>query len=159
MTMLYVSDGSGFREAGAEAILIRAHKLNFAALSKRFASSVGRSQDRGVLDLHLGSKDYEVPGLLHLNTGHRLIAVEDLFRGTLDGASVHTREVLKSVLAHGSANVILYHNHPSGHAHPSEADISVTDRLRAALKLIDMKVLDHLVVGEDVYSFSNAGRL
>ena len=159
MTLLYVHDGSEFQEATADAILIHAHKL----ISQRYRSGSPVLSDAAktaeFLTLHLGPKDYEVFGLLHLNTRHRLIAVEDLFRGTLDGVSVHTREVLKSVLAHGSANVILCHNHPSGNSEPSEADREVTDRLERALKLVVVKVLDHLIVGEQVYSFSNAGRL
>jgi len=70
-----------------------------------------------------------------------------LFRGTVDGASVHPREVVKRALAHNAAAVILAHNHPSGVAEPSEADRSITRRLHDALKLVDVRVLDHLIVG------------
>jgi DNA repair protein RadC len=109
----------------------------------------------------MGSKlcNHEVFGLLHLDNRNRLIAVADLFRGTIDGASVHPREVVQSVLQHGSAGVILFHNHPSGVGEPSPADHGVTRRLRTALQLIDVKVLDHLIVGDPVYSFQEAGLL
>jgi DNA repair protein RadC len=88
-----------------------------------------------------------------------VIAVEDLLRGTLDGAHAYTREVVRSVLQHGSAAVILFHNHSSGVSEPSPADHGITRRIRAALQLIDVRVLDHLIVADPVYSFSEAGLL
>lgn len=91
------------------------------------------------LKLHLGLKDYEVFGLMHLNRGYRLIAMEDLFRGTLDGGAVYAREVVRSVIHYGTAQVVLYHNHPSGDARPSEPDIAVAHKVVAALKLIDVR--------------------
>ena len=159
MTTLYVREGAEFREAEPADILTRAHAL----ISQRYRSgSPVLSEPRRTeefLRLHLGGRDYEVFGLLHLNMRHRLIAAEDLFRGTLDGASVHAREVVHSVLSHGSAAVILYHNHPSGVSEPSQDDQTLTSRLKAVLSLIDVKVLDHLIVGETVFSFSAAGIL
>jgi len=159
MTMLYVREGTEFHEAKADDILDRAHAL--IAQRYRTGSPVPSDPARTAeyLRLHLGAKDYEVFGILHLTNQNRLIAVDDLFRGTLDGASVHPREVLKAVIAHGSARVVLFHNHPSGNSDPSEADIRVTHKLTEALKLIDVTVLDHLIVGERVYSFASSGRL
>jgi DNA repair protein RadC len=107
----------------------------------------------------LGGKDYEVFGLVHLTARHRLIAVEDLFRGTIDGARVYPREVVKSALARGSASVIIFHNHPSGGSEPSQADEEVTRRLRQALALVDVRLLDHLIVAEKIYSFAEHGIL
>jgi DNA repair protein RadC len=78
-----------------------------------------------------------------------VIVFEELFRGTIDGASVHPREVVRRALAHNAAAVILSHNHPSGVAEPSRADIQLTRRLSEALALIDVRVLDHIVVGDD----------
>jgi DNA repair protein RadC len=159
MTTLYVRENSAFREADEHDILIRAHAL----IAKRYQSGspvlTEPRRTEEFLRLHLGGRDYEVFGLLHLNTQHRLIAAEDLFRGTLDGATVYPREVIKSVLSRGSAAVILYHNHPSGVAEPSLADQTLTRRLKIVLSLIDVEVLDHLIVAENVFSFSAAGIL
>jgi DNA repair protein RadC len=98
-------------------------------------------------------------GVLHLDTRHRLIAAEDLFRGTLSSSSVHPREVVKAALNHNAAALLLYHNHPSGISEPSAADELITRRLREALALIDVPVLDHLIVAESIYSFAEHGLL
>jgi len=83
-----------------------------------------------------------------------------LFRGTIDGASVHPREVVRTVLEANAAAVILYHNHPSGICEPSRADELITRRLREALQLIDVRILDHLIVGDTTeYSFAETGLL
>jgi DNA repair protein RadC len=87
-------------------------------------------------------------GCLFLDNRHRVIAFEELFRGSIDGASVHPREVVRRCLAHNAAAVILAHNHPSGVAEPSAADRAITLRLREALELIDVRLLDHFVIGD-----------
>lgn len=94
----------------------------------------------------LAPLEHELFMCLHLDNRHRLIHPDVLFRGTVDGASVYPREVVKSALAYNAAAVILAHNHPSGVAEPSIADEQITRRLRAALGLVDIRVLDHLVV-------------
>jgi DNA repair protein RadC len=95
---------------------------------------------------------------LHLDNRHRLIAFDELFRGTIDGASVHPREVVKQALARNAAAVILAHNHPSGVAEPSQADELVTRRLREALQLVDIRVLDHMIVADNgCLSFAERG--
>ncbi len=91
---------------------------------------------------------HEVFAVLFLDNRHRAIAFEELFRGTLDGAEVHPREVLKRALAHNAAAVMLGHNHPSGSNEPSAADRAVTLRLRDALGLADIRLLDHFVIGD-----------
>lgn len=91
---------------------------------------------------------FEVFAVLFLDNRHRVLAFEELFRGTIDGASVHPREVVRRALHHNAAAVILSHNHPSGVAEPSQADCRITERLRDALGLIDVRVLDHLIVGD-----------
>ena len=91
---------------------------------------------------------YEVFACLFLDSRHRVIAFEELFRGSLASASVHPREVVRRCLAHNAAAVILAHNHPSGVAEPSQDDRTITLRLRDALTLIDVRVLDHIVVGD-----------
>ena len=89
---------------------------------------------------------------------HRLIEFVELFRGTIDGASVHPREVVKEALRHNAAAVIFAHPHPSGVAEPSRADALITRRLKDALQLVDIRVLDHLIVaGGDIVSFSERG--
>ena len=92
---------------------------------------------------------HEVFACLFLDNRHRVIVFEELFRGTIDGASVHPREVVRRALQHNAAAVILSHNHPSGVAEPSRSDIQLTRRLTEALALIDVRVLDHIVVGDN----------
>jgi len=102
----------------------------------------------------------EVFACLLLDNQHRVIAFEQLFLGTIDGASVYPREVVKCALAANAAAVIFAHNHPSGVAEPSQADRRITDRLVRALALVDIRVLDHFVVGDtDVVSFAERGLL
>lgn len=115
---------------------------------------------RQFLTAHLRHKPHEVFALLYLDNQHRLIEYQELFRGTIDGASVHPREVVKGVLERNAAAVILAHNHPSGHAEPSGSDQHITQLLKDALQLIDVRVLDHLIVGEgEVTSFAERGLL
>jgi len=107
--------------------------------------------------LQLATYEHEVFACLFLDNRHRMIAFDKLFTGTIDGASVYPREVVKACLNHNAAAVIFAHNHPSGHAEPSLADKTITKRLKDALALIDVRVLDHLVVGEEVISFAERG--
>ena len=93
--------------------------------------------------------EHEVFALLMLDSKHRVIAFHELFRGTLDGASVYPREVVKVCLEHNAAALILVHNHPSGDPEPSQADRNLTTKLRAAMDLVGVRTLDHIVVGRD----------
>ena len=105
-------------------------------------------------------RDYtrEVFLCLYLDTQHRVIAQEELFMGTLDGSMVHPREVVRSCLHHNAGAIIFVHNHPSGVAEPSQADISITKRLKNALDLVGVRTLDHLVVGDnEVISLAERG--
>jgi DNA repair protein RadC len=103
---------------------------------------------------------YEVFACLFLDNRHRMIAFEELFRGSINGASVHLREVVRRCLAHNAAAVVLAHNHPSGVAEPSQADREVTAELKRALRLIDVRVHDHLIVGASrTTSLAQAGLL
>ncbi len=115
---------------------------------------------RKFLLAQLRDRRHEVFCCLYLDSRHRLIAFEELFRGTIDGANVYPREVVKQALAHNAAAVILAHNHPSGVAEPSHADELITRRLGEALQLVEIRVLDHFIVGDgQCYSFSEAGLL
>lgn len=112
------------------------------------------------LQLLLGGRSYESFAVLFLDVKNRLIACDEMFRGTLTHASVYPREVVKVALAHNAAGVILAHNHPSGTPDPSQADHMLTQALKQALALVDVRVLDHFVVaGRHVYSFAEHGEL
>jgi len=103
---------------------------------------------------------HEVFACLYLDNRHRVIAFEELFRGTIDGATVHPREVVRAALKHNAAALIFAHNHPSGVAEPSDSDRRLTRRLADALALVDIRVLDHFVVGDgEVSSFAERGWL
>jgi DNA repair protein RadC len=104
---------------------------------------------RHFLRARLRDLPHEVFCCVYLDNRHRVIGFEELFRGTIDGASVHPREVVKRALARNSAAVILAHNHPSGIAEPSQADEMITHRLKEALGLVDIRLLDHLIVGDE----------
>ncbi|WP_299314974.1 DNA repair protein RadC [uncultured Halomonas sp.] len=115
---------------------------------------------RKFLHLKLCTREHEVFAVLFLDNRHRLIAYEEMFRGTIDGASVYPREVVKAALQLNAAAVIIAHNHPSGVTDPSRADEAMTRRLREALALVDVRVLDHLIVGHEAdqtLSFAERG--
>ncbi len=118
------------------------------------------NQARTYLRAQLRDHTFETFCCLYLDTRHRVLEFEELFRGTLDGAAVYPREVVKAALARNAAAVIVAHNHPSGVAEPSAADETLTKRLKRALALVDIRLLDHFVVGDtDVVSMSERGLL
>lgn len=127
--------------------LRRGDALTSPTLTRRYLASTLRAYP------------FEVFACLLLDNQHRVIRFEELFRGTIDGASVYPREVVKLALATNAAAVILAHNHPSGIAEPSEADRQLTQKLKQALGLVDIRVLDHFIVGDgvDAYSFAEHG--
>ncbi len=115
---------------------------------------------RAYLRLKIAERKYEVFGCLFVDNRHRIIAFEELFQGTIDGASVHPRVVVQRSLELNAAAVLLVHNHPSGVAEPSQADRRITQRLKDALALVDVRVLDHFIVtAEDSVSFAERGLL
>lgn len=112
------------------------------------------------LTLQLAERTSEAFCVLYLSTQHQVIAFEEAFHGTIDGAAVYPREIVKAALGHNAAAVIFAHNHPSAIAEPSQADRRITDRLISALALIDIKVLDHIIIGgTNHYSFAETGLL
>ncbi|MEM1402087.1 MAG: DNA repair protein RadC [Pseudomonadota bacterium] len=118
------------------------------------------AQTREFLAMHLGLREREVFSCLFLDAQHRLLRCEDLFFGTIDGAAVYPREVVTRALRHRAAAVIAAHNHPSGMVIPSEADKALTRRLKSALGLVDVRLLDHVIVGRGAfYSFAESGLL
>ena len=115
---------------------------------------------RSYLSSQLRHQPREVFAVLFLDNQNRLISYDELFYGTIDGASVYPREVVKKALARNASALILAHNHPSGVAEPSQADVRITQRLQDALNLVDIRVLDHMVVGDsEVISFAERGLL
>ncbi|MDY6891175.1 MAG: DNA repair protein RadC [Pseudomonadota bacterium] len=131
-----------------EAQLVRESALESPAMVRQYLASRLRHEAR------------EVFACLLLDNRHRVIRYEALFYGTIDAASVHPREVVKLALAHNAAAVILAHNHPSGVAEPSRADQQITDRLVKSLGLVDIRVLDHMVIGDgETVSFAERGLL
>ena len=138
-------------------------ELSRRVLESRLRRGLGIS-DPGVTRRFLQSKmigyQREVFACLFLDSQHRLMSYEELFHGTIDGASVHPREVVKRALIINSAAVIFAHNHPSGVAEPSQADKRITERHCSALSLVDIRVLDHMIVGDgEVRSFAEMGLL
>lgn len=117
-------------------------------------------ETRNFLRLRLADYRNEVFGCLFLDNRHRIIAVRELFQGTIDGASVHPRVVVQQAMEANAAAMVFFHNHPSGVAEPSRADEMLTRRLKEALALVDVRVLDHFVVsGGESVSFAERGLL
>ncbi len=115
---------------------------------QRHASLTSPAESRAYLQAKLRHYPYEVFSCLFLDNRHRVIEFEELFRGTIDGASVHPREVVRRALHHNAAALILAHNHPSGVTEPSAADQRITQRLKEALSLMEIRILDHFIIGD-----------
>jgi DNA repair protein RadC len=161
-TILYTIDSStptGIREASFDEILAAARE-QMSRRVRRGTSLTSPRAARDYLALKLGTLEREVFAVLYLDKRHRLISYQEMFQGTIDGASVHPREVVKEALMQNAAAVILAHPHPSGVAEPSQADEFITARLKDALGLVDIRVLDHIIVaGGDTVSFAEKGML
>lgn len=127
--------------------LERGHVLENPSITKEYLAS------------QLRAYKHEVFAGLFLDNRHRVICFEELFTGTIDGASVYPREVVKKAMGYNAAAVIFAHNHPSGIAEPSQADRNITQRLKNALELVDVRVLDHIIVGDELTSFAERGYL
>jgi len=157
---LLVTDAAaegGYRAASFEEIL-EAARAALANRVKKGTALTSPKLTRDYLMTRLSARDHEVFTVLFLDNRHRVIECLEMFRGTIDGASVYPREVIKEALKRNAAAVILSHNHPSGVAEPSQADELITSRLRDALALVDIRVLDHLIVaGGQVVSLAERG--
>jgi DNA repair protein RadC len=157
--MLFIQEINGdYRQANEADVLGAATEL----FNRYFAKGTAITEPAKAADylkLQLAQYEHEVFVCVFLNSQHQVLALDELFRGTLDGASVYPREVIKAVLQHNAAAMIVAHNHPSGIAEPSQADRTITDKLKQVLGLIDVKLLDHFIIGESVYSFAENGLL
>jgi DNA repair protein RadC len=132
--------------------LVAVLELARRVLAEQLAAKPTIESPQQLLDyvrLHLGSKPYEVFAVLFFNVQQELLATEELFRGTLTQTSVYPREVVLRALHHHASAVVLAHNHPSGSVEPSAADKALTSKLGAALALVDVRVLDHVIVSRD----------
>jgi len=142
--------------AQLQAVLEMAKRHQYETL-KRSDCLTNPAETVSYLRNQLRDRPYEVFACLMLDNRNRVIAFREMFRGTIDGASVYPREVVKQALADNAAGVIFAHNHPSGVAEPSQADIQITERLKKALALVDIRVLDHVIIGEQAVCFSERG--
>ena len=140
-----------------QALTILEDRAKYAASGSELSNP---QATRDLLRLKLSEHPREVFACLFLDNQHRLISYEELFFGTIDGCSVHPREVVIRALANNAAAVIFAHKHPSGVAEPSQADQQITERLKSALQLVDVRVLDHMIVGDGaITSFAERGLL
>lgn len=156
---LKIRDNNGrYRAASSDEIIHAA----LSVINRRFCRGkalTSPAETHEYLKLHMAHLEHEVFSILWLDNRHRVLVFEELFRGTIDGTSIHPREVVKAALSNNAAACILAHNHPSGESTPSQADRSITDRLKDTLSLIDVRVLDHIIVGDDCTSFAEQGLL
>ena len=152
--------GWGSAHAARLAVVVELGKRLLQEEARQPAPMQSPGAARDYLCLALAGRSHEVFAVLFLDAQHRLIACEEMFRGTLTQTSVYPREVVKQALRHNCAAVILAHNHPSGIAEPSRADETLTRALQGALALVDVRVLDHIVVaGARATSFAERGLL
>jgi DNA repair protein RadC len=158
--ILYVRDQSGEFIFAEVDVVLAAAKRHLSRRVRRGVKLANPKLVRDFLAVTLGDRDCEYFCIILLDAQHRFLRFVELFRGTIDGASVHPREVVKLALESQSAAVVLVHNHPSQNANFSSADEQITHRLKGALDLVDVRVLDHLLVaGSDVISFAERGHI
>ncbi|ELO0670984.1 DNA repair protein RadC [Pseudomonas aeruginosa] len=159
-TSLMVRDGRGrYRPADADQILEAARQV-IEQKMQRGEAFTSPAAVKDYLRAKLAGFEHEVFAVLFLDTRHRLIEYREMFRGTIDDASVYPREVVKEALRCNAAAVIVSHNHPSGNPEPSAADRVLTARIKQALGLVDVRVLDHVIVaGDTTASFAERGLL
>lgn len=155
---LYVQDSGEYRLATAAEVIEQA-KRAMDRKHRRGQQFASPSVVEDYLRVKLGFEDNEKFVALWLDQRHRLIAYEELFNGTVDGTSVYPRVVVQKAIAHNAAAVIFAHPHPSGVAEPSTADENITRRLKQALELVDIRVLDHVIVGQRCVSLAARGLL
>lgn len=148
---LQLGDDTGYRSGSGHQLLLCARELLSRALAESIQCRPALGQPRAVQDflrLKIGGLPYESFWVLFMDSQVRLIRAEELFRGTLTQTSVYPREIVKRALHFNAGSVILAHNHPSGISQPSRADEALTNAIKASLALVDVRVLDHIIVGD-----------
>ncbi|TKB08835.1 JAB domain-containing protein [Desulforhopalus sp. IMCC35007] len=157
--MLFIKDQDGeYHPAPKKLILTEANKLMGYRL-RRGALILSSECAKAVIGGKLRGKQCEVFACLFLDARHRVLAFKEMFTGSINHATVHPREIVKEALQLNAVAIILAHNHPSGGSEPSSQDISLTATLINILKVVDVRILDHLVVGDEVTAFSDLGLL
>lgn len=157
---LYTLDAAGLPIPATADEVIAAAREHISRRVRRGVSLTSPQATRDFLALKLGSQEFETFCCLFLDNRHRLIEFVELFRGTIDGASVHAREVVREAIKRNAAAVVFAHPHPSGVSEPSIADQQITARLKEALQLVEIRVLDHFIVaGGQIVSFAERGLL
>ncbi len=135
-------------------------KRHFVEIIQRGDALCSPDETKAYLSTQLRGYSYEVFACLFLDNQHRVIMLEEMFRGTIDSASVYPREVVKRALFHNAAAIIFAHNHPSGVNEPSQSDRQITEKLKQSLTLFDIRVLDHFIIGDGMpFSFAEHGLL
>lgn len=155
--MLYIQENkSTYRLANEDEIIYEAISIynRFFARGEALSSP---DKARDMIKLKLARYEHEVFLCLFLDNQHKVISCEELFRGTIDAACVYPREVLKAALRLNASALIFAHNHPSGSSQPSDSDRQITSKLQQALSLVSIRVLDHFIIGESIYSFAEHG--
>ena len=155
---LFIQDEQGQYITATTPEIIKEGRSRTRSTLKKGSDFIGGSQAaKEAIASKISSYQHEVFGCLFLDTKNCILAWKEMFRGTIDSTTVYPREVVKEALQLNAAKVILAHNHPSGNTDPSPQDIELTKKLKEILKIIDVKVLDHIVVGDDLTSFTDMG--
>ena len=139
------------------AVIKRAKNIILKNMKSKTNCLTSPQETRSYLQMEHAGLEHEVFTVIFLDQRHRVITSERLFNGTIDGASVYPREVVKKALSYNASAVIFAHNHPSGVAEPSDADERITQRLKQALSLVDIRALDHFIIGDEIISFAERG--
>ncbi|MFK5912929.1 MAG: JAB domain-containing protein [Woeseiaceae bacterium] len=137
-----------------QALKVLEQRMKYCLDNQQFQSP---EESKHYAKLALSEYQYEVFAVLFLDNRHHLISFDKMFYGTIDSASVYPCEIARRCLEHNAAAVILAHNHPSGDSHPSESDIKITSTIKKVLSLFDIRTLDHLIVGKNIYSMAETG--
>jgi DNA repair protein RadC len=140
-----------------DAIIAQAMSILESRLRTKTTAFTSPDQSKQFVRCKLQQLEHEVFSVLFLDNQNYLIEYTEMFRGTIDSASVYPREVAKAALELNAAAVIFAHNHPSGISVPSSADRNITNKLKSALELFDIRVLDHIIIGDTTYSFAESG--
>ena len=157
--ILFIQNEQGHYSPATSKIIIKEGRCRTRAALKKGTDYIGSTEDaKEAISTLLIKKQHEVFGCLFLDCNHRIIKWTEMFFGTIDSTVVHPREVVKEALRLNAASVILAHNHPSGSSSPTREDIEITRILKHILLVVDVLVLDHIIVGDDVTSLSDKGQ-
>ena len=155
---LFIQDEQGQYITATPPKIIKEGRSRTRSTLKKGSEFIGGSQAaKEAIASKISSYQHEVFGCLFLDTKNCILAWKEMFRGTIDSTTVYPREVVKETLRLNATKVILAHNHPSGNTDPSQQDIELTKKLKEILQIIGVKVLDHIIVGDEITSFTDMG--